>query len=221
MKRITLLWLAALSLLAASCSNVYIAKSDPVQLVDDVLLLEPVSVIEFLTDEEMAVIDDDLSRENSEMVSEIILSRPGYYHVTDDAILSATATRDMINFYNTLASVKKKIVPAVPVPESIMSVIRDSGKRYALAIVSGGFTRSKRNYTREVVRDVAIAILSLGNYVRVSNKAAFDTAAIIIDFQTEEVVYFRRLDPRTHDPMDKKQVAFTINMLFDRYLWTR
>lgn len=221
MKRISLFLAAAVALLAASCSSMYVAKSDPSELVDDLLLIEPVSVIELLTDEEMAVIDDDLSRENSEIVSEIILGRPGYFHVTDDAILTADTTQDLLAFYNTLISSSKKYKPLVPVPGSIKSIIEASGKRYALCVVSHGFSRTKRNYRREVVRDIGIAILTLGSTVRVTNKNIYDPTVFIIDSQTGNVVFFNHMEPRTFDPLDRNKVSIFLTQLFSRYKWTR
>ena len=98
MKRLSLLLLAAVSLAAASCANVYEASSPLKEPVNDIVLLEPVSVIEYLTDDELVVIDDELSRESSEMVEAAIMSQPGFWHVTDDAILMGNATQDLIGF---------------------------------------------------------------------------------------------------------------------------
>ena len=211
----------AVALSAASCANVYQASSDFKEPVNDILLLEPVSVIQYLTDEELVVIDDDYSRESSEMVGSFIMSQPGYWHVTDDAILMGRATEDLVGFYNIIRPLRKKLVPTLGIPESLNEIIKSSGHRYAMAIVSGGFTRSRKNYTREIVRDVAIAILSLGSVVPVTYKNMFDSAIIIFDSQTNSVVYFRQLDPMAIDPLNQPRVINYLPRLIRRYDWTR
>ena len=211
----------AAALSAASCANVYQASSDFKEPVNDILLLEPVSVIQYLTDEELVVIDDDYSRESSEMVGSFIMSQPGYWHVTDDAILLGSATQDLVGFYNIIRPLRKKLVPTLGIPESLNEIIKSSGHRYAMAIVSGGFTRSRKNYTREIVRDVAIAILSLGSVVPVTYKNMFDSAIIIFDSQTNSVVYFRQLDPMAIDPLNQPRVINYRPRLISRYDWTR
>ena len=213
--------LVAVALTAASCANVYEASSGLQEPVNDILLLEPVSVIQFMTDEELVVIDDDISRESSEMIGSFIMSQPGFWHVTDDAVLLGRATEDLVGFYNIIRPLKKKLVPTLGIPDSINEIIKSSGHRYGMAIVSGGFTRSRKNYTREVVRDVAVAILSLGSVIPVSYKNMFDSAVIIFDSQTESVVYFRQLDPANFDPLNQVRVYNYLPNLVNRYKWLR
>ena len=221
MKRLSLFVLLAVALSAASCANVYEASSEQPEPVNDILLLEPVSVIQFMTDEELVVIDDDLSRESSEMIGNFIMSQPGYWHVTDDAILLGRATEDLVGFYNIIRPIRKKLVPSLSIPDSINEIIKTSGHRYGMAIVSGGFTRSRRNYTREVVRDVAVAILSLGSVIPVTYKNMFDSAIIIFDSQTNSVVYFRQLDPMNFDSLNQPRVYNYLSRLISRYKWLR
>ena len=187
--------------------------------VNDIVLIEPVSVIQFLTDEELVVIDDEMSRESSEMVASAIMAQPGFYHVTDDAVLMGDAVQELIGYYNVIRPLRKKMVPAVPVPESIMDVIKASGHRYGMAVVSGGFTRSRKNYTREIVRDVALSILSLGSVIPVTYKNMFDSAVMIFDSKTNSLVYFRQLDPVSIDPMNQPRVWNYLPRLVDRYKW--
>ena len=221
MKRLSLFVLLAVALSAASCANVYEASSEQPEPVNDILLLEPVSVIQFMTDEELVVIDDDLSRESSEMIGNFIMAQPGYWHVTDDAILLGMATEDLVGFYNIIRPLRKKLVPTLGIPDSINDIIKASGHRYGMAIVSGGFTRSRRNYTREVVRDVAVAILSLGSVIPVTYKNMFDSAIIIFDSQTNSVVYFRQLDPMNFDSLNQPRVYNYLSRLISRYKWLR
>lgn len=219
MKRISLLLLAAVSLATASCANVYEASSPLKEPVNDIVLIEPVSVIEYLTDDELVVIDDELSRESSEMVAAAIMSQPGFWHITDDAILMGNATQELIGFYHILRPLRKKLVPTIPIPESINEIIKASGHRYGMAVISGGFTRSRKNYTREIVRDVALSILSLGSVIPVTYKNMFDSAVIIFDSKTESVVYFRQLDPISIDPLNQPRVWNYLPRLVDRYKW--
>ncbi|MBR5063837.1 MAG: hypothetical protein IKX05_03885 [Bacteroidales bacterium] len=167
------------------------------------------------------VIDDDISRESSEMIGSFIMSQPGFWHVTDDAVLLGRATEDLVGFYNIIRPLRKKLVPTLGIPDSINEIIKSSGHRYGMAIVSGGFTRSRKNYTREVVRDVAVAILSLGSVIPVSYKNMFDSAVIIFDSQTESVVYFRQLDPANFDPLNQVRVYNYLPNLVNRYKWLR
>ena len=187
--------------------------------VNDIVLIEPVSVIEYLTDDELVVIDDELSRESSEMVAAAIKSQPGFWHITDDAILMGNATQELIGFYHILRPLRKKLVPTIPIPESINEIIKASGHRYGMAVISGGFTRSRKNYTREIVRDVALSILSLGSVIPVTYKNMFDSAVIIFDSKTESVVYFRQLDPVSIDPLNQPRVWNYLPRLVDRYKW--
>lgn len=219
MKRFAFFLLAAASFMAASCANVYEASSPLKEPVNDILLLEPVSVIQYMTDEELVVIDDDMSRESSEMVASAIMSQPAFYHVTDDAVLLGSATQDLIGFYNIIRPLRKKLVPSLSVPESILEIIQDSGHRYGMAVICGGFTRSKRNYKREVVRDIAVGILSLGRVVPITYKNMFDAAVIIFDANTNSVVYFRQLDPLSFDPLNQTRVYNYLPRLVDRYKW--
>lgn len=219
MKRISLFLLAAVSLVAASCANVYEASSPLKEPVNDIVLLEPVSVIQFLTDENLAVIDNDMSSESSDMIAAAIMGQPGFWHVTDDAVLMSDAVQDLLDYYNVIRPLRKKLKPAIPVPESIMEVIKTSGHRYGMAVVSGGFTRSRRNYTREVVKDIAVSILSLGTVIPVSYRNMFDSAVIIFDSKTGSMVYFRQLDPVSMDPMNQPRVWNYLPRLVDRYKW--
>ncbi|MBO4844670.1 MAG: hypothetical protein J5490_08885 [Bacteroidales bacterium] len=218
MKRLTIILLAAVSLVAASCAT-YTASSALKEPVDDLVLLEPISIIQYFTQEDMVIVDNDMSVESSEMVQESILARPGYFHVTDDAILTPQAQEDLVNFTNYVRGLSKKAIPAMPIPKSIREIIESTGHRYAMAVVSGGFTRNKKNYRRAVVRGLAISILSLGSVVTVPYKNVFNSTVVIFDTKTDQVIYYNPVDPRTMDPMDRSRVDNYLTALVSRYKW--
>lgn len=218
MKKITLLVLLAISFAAASCAT-YTASSPLKEPVDDLVLLEPISVIQYFTQEDMVIVDNDMSVESSEMVSKSILARPGYFHVTDDAILTSEAQEDLVNFSNYVRGLSKRAIPAMPIPKSIREIIESTGHRYAMAVVSGGFTRNKKNYTRAIVRGIALSILTLGNVVPVTYKNVFNSTVIIFDTKTDQVIYYNPVDPETMDPLDYIRVDNYLTRLVRGYKW--
>ena len=115
--------LLAASLAAASCANVYVASTPSKEPVNDLLLLEPVSMIRYIDDSGLGIVDDSLCRESSEMISAAILSRPEYFRATEDAILLSDATEDLIEFYNVIAQMKQYLRPGLTVPPSIKKII--------------------------------------------------------------------------------------------------
>ena len=218
MKRFTLILLAALSFMAASCAT-YTASSPLKEPVDDLVLLEPISVIQYFTQEDMVIVDNDMSVESSEMVASSILGRPGYFHITDDAILTSEAQEDLVGFFNYIRGLSKRAIPSMPIPKSVKDVIESTGHRYAMAVVSGGFTRNKKNYTRAIVRSIAISILSLGSVVPVTYRNAFNAAVIIFDTKTDQVIYYNPVDPETMDPLDNIRVDHYLSRLVKGYKW--
>lgn len=218
MKKITFILLAALSFMAASCAT-YTASSPLKEPVDDLVLLEPISVIEYFTQENMVIVDDDMSRESSEMVSQMIQARPGFFHVTDDTILTSKAQEELVSFATFLRSTSKRTIPAMPIPVSVKAAIESTGHRYAMAVISRGFTRDRKNYTREVVKDIALGILTLGSVIPVTYKNIFQSTVIIFDTKTDQVIYFNPLEQRTIDPLDQARVDYYLTSLVNNYKW--
>ena len=218
MKRLTLFLILAVSIAATSCAT-YTASSPLKEPVDNLVLLEPISIIDYYTQEDMVVVDNEISQESSEMVSKSILARPGYFHVTDDAILTSQAREELVSFATFLRSTRKKVIPAMPIPSSVKAVIESTGHRYAMAVISRGFTRNRKNYAREVVRDIAVGILTLGRVIPVTYRNTFQSTVIILDTKTDQVIYFNPLDQRTFDPLDNARVDYYLTLLVDRYKW--
>ena len=210
--------MAAIAFAAASCAT-YTASSPLKEPVDDLVLLEPISVIQYFTQEDMVIVDNDMSVESSEMVASSILGRPGYFHITDDAILTSEAQEDLVGFFNYIRGLSKRAIPSMPIPKSVKDVIESTGHRYAMAVVSGGFTRNKKNYTRAIVRSIAISILSLGSVVPVTYRNAFNAAVIIFDTKTDQVIYYNPVHPETMDPLDNIRVDHYLSRLVSGYKW--
>ena len=182
------------------------------------LLLEPVSMIRYVTDTGLPVVDDSLCRESSEMISAAILSRSGYFHATEDAILLSDATEDLIRFYNVISQMKRYLRPGLTVPPSIKKIIEDSGHRYGMAVMSYGIKRSPVNKGLLITMDV-LESLATDSSIDLTSKELFRSAVIIFDSQTDRVVYFHQLSRRRMDPMNKLRVQSCLNGLVSNYNW--
>lgn len=175
-------------------------------------------MIRYVTDSGLVTIDDGMCRESSEMISESILSRPGYFHVTDDAVLMTDSTEELIQFYNTISQMKRYLRPGLTVPPSIKKIIQDSGHRYGMAVMSYGIKRSSVNKRVLFALDFIINLFTKEG-VYVGSRELFRSGVIIFDTQTDCVVYFHNLRDRAMNPLNKTLVRNYLSGLVSNYKW--
>ncbi len=110
---------------------------------------------------------------------------------------------------------KRKIKGVVP-GDSILTILEKEKVRYALVTFNSGFSREKGNYGEQLVKGVAVGVVTLGMFVPVPLKANSTSVTYIIDTQNKEIAFYRKKTAEL-EPLKYKNLNRQYQSLLNSY----
>lgn len=210
-----------LVLVLSSCATTGLITNTPASVIDDIVMLTPVSVITFQPRKGEAFISDSHSENSAKAISEAFLKSG--LDITEIIELENTPEDDAIR--EEIASIagidfgKDKVKP---IPEHIDRLVEASGKRYCLVAFSNGFTMDKSAYTKAMVTnfvlDLVCAIVTFGAVIPTSYTAAYQNNIYmaIFDCQADQAVYYNRSLSET-DPLEAQSIRRQVKKIMNQF----
>ncbi|GAA4313372.1 hypothetical protein [Nibribacter koreensis] len=109
----------------------------------------------------------------------------------------------------------------VTLSPTIDSLMEASGERFALTILSSGFSRVKGNYGGQVAKGIGVGILTLGMYTPLPIKANSTLHAMVFDAKNNTVALYKRSQLLDKEPMDQKVMTKQVNFLLSSLLMAK
>lgn len=177
----------------ASCAPTkYVSQPDFVSI-DDVAIVTPFAYVTAVEGKEGAQYSDSLSFVCSQLLAASLESSV----LPTGEVLDIVFGDDDV-YQSAIASLRdvdaRKAGDAL-VPEPLISLLKDSGKRYGVFTFSDGFMMDGRNYAKIVVVDALATILSValggGLYsTPATSKDQFSIWTAVVDSESERIVFF-------------------------------
>lgn len=203
-------FIALTALLLCSCAATRYSSGVSASTARPMALVEPYSEIFFLPEKGDFVEDSRNSELSQELLSSIVkLNCPGVESVINrgDAF-----GREL----SSIANVKIKKLEWTKVAPGICELLRKSGYRYGVLVYATGFTRDDKGFMKSAIGGallgIATAVLTLGmvSVYGVSYKYASNVYIMVVDAQTDKVVYYDKSTINGEDPVSfnglKRQV---------------
>ena len=224
MKNIILFWIAVLCV-SCSSSRFYTSDVKPYEI-NEMIKFEPLSFISFIEKWNNDIYNDSISEyaqmvlnESLDSFWEILRLSPDEIIMIDD--IERNEFEQEINLLISMAENNKK-KHDIPITPLIESLLNEFDKRFGLIILQDGFTRSKRNYNRQVALSIGMGILTgisgVSTY-QTPVKANSTLYAIIVDNKEKNVAFFNKSVLQNKEPTDKENIIKQLNALFTKYFW--
>jgi hypothetical protein len=104
---------------------------------------------------------------------------------------------------------------------TIDSLMDARGERFALTILSSGFSRVKGNYGGQVAKGIGVGILTLGMYAPIPIKANSTLHAMVFDAKNNTVALYKRSQLLDKEPTDQKVITKQVNFLLSSLLMAK
>ena len=190
--------------------------------VTDIKLLEPYSYISMIKKGNRGELDDSVSTISKKLVLEIFATNSQQLPLSGDIFLSDSATNIALEkeFESLIITAdRNKNITNFNITPTLDNVLEANQTRFGLIVVCTGFTRTKGNYGKEIVKGAAIGILTLGMVVPTPIKAYSTMYAMIVDLKENNVAFYRKSFLRDMEPLDKATLTKQYMKMFDGYFW--
>lgn len=104
-------------------------------------------------------------------------------------------------------------------PDKIKAILDARGQRFALAILTVGYTRTKLNYAVNYARGIPLSTLTLGEHFPQPDKNNQNVVGYIFDAKNNAIAYFRRGITLVVAPTNAPYMQRQTNYVFGGYLF--
>lgn len=227
MKRFVLI---ATVLLSASCSTYHYVSEDAAS-VDDITLILPYSRI-FYIDKDGESYDEKQSVEQQKILTGLLYGM-GLPIVDTLNVVGLPNQKDLDEEISFLPAINPKEVGNLNSDGPVDKLLEKNGARYGLIIFSEGFVKDKALYKSEVAKTLIVGVVgglvgaavggALGgsgigmSYVATPGWAYGSSLyAMLIDTQTDKVLYYNRVNPEEKNPMKSEALASQLEKLLKK-----
>lgn len=220
--RYLIILLAAFVLVSCGSARYY-GGANP-SMIQDMILLGPVSTQYYIDRDNQELFSDSLS-----VVSEGTVRR-----LAEEMVLPLTRTvpldsiqkEEAVAYMRFLADLDSPGRGSAPIPILLDELLEANGHRYGLLIYANGLTRDSKGIAKSVAKDLLLgvsAVFASGGSVAAEGGAiifASELSAAILDSETDRVVFFNNHTPAdaTAHPFREKDVRRQIKAVLKDFL---
>ncbi len=206
---------------SCSTSRLLMSNVNPSEI-NDLQIFEPFSYINLIYKNNYGVYNDSISQKSKQIVTEVISSNKripvsGLVSVNDSIVFKKVEKEVEYLCLNS----NKNDFSSIIIPPTIDSLLESRGKRFGLITVTTGFTRTRENYTKQIVKGLTVSLFSLGMYYQTPVKSNSTIYTIIVDAQQNNIAFYRKSSLQDYEPLHKVIIESQIEELFDGYFWNR
>ncbi len=224
MKTKRLLFSMAVLLLAAvmfsSCGATYTASGANVSKIDELALIEPMSLVYYFDSPNSGHLDSSLVAASEQLLTDLLTTTR--YPFTDPVPADYEGEGEPIaNWIGNFASLESSDIKNLKVPKALTELIKSTGHRYGIVIHAYGYIESNEAYDQEKLEEL------VGNIIRTAlDKPKQYTAGdqvgnalytAVIDTQTDRVVYFNSVLSNADHPLSRRNVSSQMKSLLRKF----
>ena len=227
MKRFVLI---ATVLLSASCSTYHYVSEDAAS-VDDITLILPYSRVFYIYKDGESY-DEKQSVEQQKILTGLLYGM-GLPIKDTLNVVGLPNQKDLDEEISFLPAINPKEVGNLNSDGPVDKLLEKAGARYGLIIFSEGFVKDKALYKSEVAKTLIVGVVgglvgaaiggALGgsgiglSYVATPGWAYGSSLyAMLIDTQTDKVLYYNRVNPEERNPMKSETLASQLEKLLKK-----
>ena len=229
MKKIIFFSIAVLALMSCSTTR-YVSKE--ASGIDKITLIMPYSRV-FFIDKEGESYDEARSSEQQRVLTKLLMQSG--LPINDSLnVVGLANQKELDEEISFLPAINPKEVGDLNSDGPIDKLLEKNGSRYGLIIFSEGFVKDKALYKSEVAKTLIVGIV--GGLVGATVGGAISGAAVgmsfsatpgwaygssvyamLIDTQTDKVLYYNRVNPEERNPMKEEALASQLEKLFKKF----
>jgi len=187
-----------------------------------IAVFEPISYINLINKGDKAVHSDSLSQISQQLwlntvelnryrlpIDTIIALEDEYkrYQLQEETLQLFTEVHSMERFYS------------LPIPAGLKSQLELTGHRFGMLTLTSGFTRRKGNLTGQMIKSIAIGIVTMGMVMILPETAQSNVHVLILDNDMDEVVYYKASMGSEMQPLKEKSLHRQLDYLYKDYFW--
>ena len=227
MKRLVLI---AAIVLSASCLTYHYVSEDAAS-VDDITLILPYSRV-FYIDKDGESYDEEQSARQQKILTGLLYGM-GLPIKDTLNVVGLPNQKDLDEEISFLPAINPKEVGNLNSDGPVDKLLEKNGARYGLILFSEGFVKDKALYKSEVAKTLIVGVVgglvgaaiggALGgsgigmSYVATPGWAYGSSLyAMLIDTQTDKVLYYNRVNPEERNPMKSETLASQLEKLLKK-----
>lgn len=213
-----------LILLFSSCTlPKHLTSNVPPENIRNISLYPTHSYISLINEGNILTQNDSLSQLSAKIIDNSLKENSQKLRINNVLNLPDTSLQNQIN--REIEQVVQKLNlnysldSTTSIPPTLDSLMDIRGIRFSAALMGAGFTRSKKNYTEQIVKGVFVGILTMGMFVTTPYKSKSNLYALIFDAEQNNIAFFNKDFEIDEDPLAEEFVSKQVVNIFEGYLW--
>jgi hypothetical protein len=213
-----------------SCATRLLTSNIKANELTDILYLEPFSNISLIRSGDKGNLNDTLSERSNRLLIKVANNYKGRIPISTniilkDVLLRSRLHREISDLLNN--TVEQKSISNLKIPPLIDSLLELNNKQFGLITFGTGFIRTKNNYSKEIVNDVAatvaVSVLSGGKLMAHEKTIKFRSRiyAMIVDAKNNNVIFFNTSLLDNYDPLSESTITQNFQKVFEGYFWPK
>lgn len=201
MKRLFILLLAAIGVASiTSCgNNGYLADYCDIDDIRDVMLINPVSVIETISGGDNFTVNDSLSQASGALLLQTIMEynsglNISHAYIPEEADEKENILNEVASLYIQVKNSSSTEIGHLTIPTALDNIIEQSGNRYGMAVIYTGISRTYGNYALEWLKGLGKSLLTLGTVTFIPYRHYGEIYIFIIDSEIDSLVWYNHGD---------------------------
>lgn len=214
----TVLLLAAV--MFSSCGATYTASGTNVSKIDELALIEPMSLVYYFDSPSSGHLDSSLVAASEQLLTDLLTTTR--YPFTDPVPADYEGEGEPIaKWIGNFASLESSDIKSLKVPKALTELIKSTGHRYGIVIHAYGYIESNEAYDQEKLEEL------VGNIIRTAlDKPKQYTAGdqvgnaiytAVIDTQTDRIIYFNSVLSNADHPLSRRNVSSQMKSLLRKF----
>lgn len=184
-------------------------------LSDTIYCMQPVSNYYLIDDNKQYKVDSIMNIKNKDCLINGFISY--FDQVSNIRIVNVDLMKDScaVNELNTLLKyMNTHSLEIIPRMNCLDGILDSLNANYALISLSYGFTRSKENYQKSMVKGAFFSALTLGTFMTVPYESTIDLRIILINVKTRQLIKYNECHMVDSHPDLQKDIDTQIRRVF-------
>jgi len=219
MKKELFFLLFIIGIISCTTTPLFTSKIKPSE-VNNILCFEPISVISLIESKNKALYNDSVSASARSLHLSLLYNmkekiRLNSFYNWQNSALNSRLRKEVQVLLN--AAAKHETIDSVKITPVIDSLLETQNLRFALIPVANGFTRTKKNYTDQAAKSLALGAATLGMYTQVPVKCSSKLYVLIADAKENNLAFYRASDLQGKEPLDSMVLKKQYKNIFKGY----
>ena len=217
---VSILGILLIATMFSSCGATYTASGTNVSKIDELALIEPMSIMIYYDKPNSGYRDPSLASASEQLLTDLLTTNR--YPFTDPVSADYEGKGAPIaKWFGTFPDLESSDIKHLRVPKALTELIKSTGHRYGIVVHAYGYIMSNELYDQkkleELVGNIIRTVFDEPKRYTAGDQVGNALYTAVIDTQTDRVVYFNSILSNADHPLSRRDVNNQMKSLLRKF----